>query len=325
MRPRRRSFIRKAAVLTAAALAAGPALADTYPNRPVRIVVGYAPGGSTDILARRLGQWLSERLGQPFIVENRAGAGSNVGTEVVVNAPADGYTLLLVTPANFINAALYPSMRFNFVRDIAPVALMTLEPNAMIVHPSVPAKTLPEFIGYAKANPGKITMASGGNGASSHISGEMFKMLAGVDLVHVPHRGAGPALAAVLGAQAQVYFSPLSAAISYVRQGQLRALAVTTEKRSTLLPEAPAIAEFVRGYEAGQLYGVGAPRNTSADVINRLNREINATLADPAALSRLAELGMTPLGGTPAQFGKVIVEETEKWGKVVRFSGATID
>jgi tripartite-type tricarboxylate transporter receptor subunit TctC len=325
MRPRRRSFIRKAAALTAAALAAGPALADTYPNRPERIVVGYAPGGSTDILARRLGQWLSERLGQPFIVENRAGAGSNVGTEVVVNAPADGYTLLLVTPANFINAALYPSMRFNFVRDIAPVALMTLEPNAMIVHPSVPAKTLPEFIGYAKANPGKITMASGGNGASSHISGEMFKMLAGVDLVHVPHRGAGPALAAVLGAQAQVYFSPLSAAISYVRQGQLRALAVTTEKRSTLLPEAPAIAEFVRGYEAGQLYGVGVPRNTSADVINRLNREINATLADPAALSRLAELGMTPLGGTPAQFGKVIVEETEKWGKVVRFSGATID
>ena len=301
------------------------ATAQSYPNQPVRILVGYAPGGSTDLLARLMGQWLSERLGQQFIVENRAGAGSNIATEAVINAASNGYTLLLITPANLINAALYPNLKFNFVRDIAPVVLMTREPNVMVVHPSVPAKSLGEFVAFAKANPGKIAMASGGNGASSHISGEMFKMLAGVDMVHVPYRGAGPALAAVLGGQAELYFSPLSATVSQVRQGQLRALAVTTEKRSTVLPDIPAVAELVPGYEASQLYGVGVPRNTPPETIERLNKEINLILADAAAKARLADLGMTTVGGTAAQFGNIIAEETEKWGKVVKFSGAKID
>lgn len=326
MKTSRRSLLRFFSALAAAlAVSPMPAWAQAYPSQPVRILVGYAPGGSTDALARLMGQWLSERLGQQFVVENRAGAGSNIATEAVVNAAPNGHTLLLVTPANLINTALYPNLKFSFVRDIAPVALMTREPNAMVVHPSVPAKSLAEFIAFAKANPGKITMASGGNGASSHISGEMFKMLAGVDMVHVPYRGAGPALAGVLGGQAHLYFSPLSATIGHVRQGQLRALGVTTEKRSTILPDAPAIGEVVAGYEASQLYGVGAPRNTPAEVVERLNREINAILVDPAAAARLAELGMTPVGGSAAQFGKIIAEETERWGKVVRFSGAKID
>jgi tripartite-type tricarboxylate transporter receptor subunit TctC len=321
----RRIFLQLAAAAAALPIVPRLAKAQSYPSQPVRIMVGYAPGGSTDILARLMGQWLSERLGQQFVVENRAGAGSNIATEAVVNAAANGHTLLLITPANLINAALYPNLKFNFARDIAPVVLMTLEPNAMVVHPSVPAKSLAEFIAFAKANPGRITMASGGNGASSHISGEMFKMLAGVDMVHVPYRGAGPALAAVLGGQAQLYFSPLSATVGYVRQGQLRALAVTTEKRSAVLPDIPAVAELVPGYEAGQLYGVGAPRTTPAEIIDKLNKEINVILADPAAKARLADLGMTTLGGTPAHFGKIIADETERWGKVVKFSGAKID
>jgi tripartite-type tricarboxylate transporter receptor subunit TctC len=321
----RRSFLQLAAASVALPIVPRLAKAQSYPNQPVRIMVGYAPGGSTDILARLIGQWLSERLGQQFLVENRAGAGSNIATEAVVNAPPNGYTLLLVTPANLINAALYPNLKFSFARDIAPVVLMTREPNVMVVHPSVPAKSLAEFIGFAKANAGKIAMASGGNGASSHISGEMFKMLAGVDMVHVPYRGAGPALAAVLGGQAQLYFSPLSATLSHVRQGQLRALAVTTETRSPVVPDIPAVAELVAGYEASQLYGVGAPRNTPAEVIDKLNKEVNVILAEPAAKARLADLGMTTVGGTPAQFGKFIAEETERWGKVVKFSGAKID
>ncbi|HZQ71388.1 MAG TPA: tripartite tricarboxylate transporter substrate binding protein [Burkholderiales bacterium] len=325
MKNSRRSLLRRAAALAALPMLAGLARAQSYPGHPVRIVVGYAPGGSTDILARRMGQWLSERLGQQFFVENRAGAGSNLGTEAVVSAAPDGHTLLLVTPANLINAALYPSLKFNFERDIAPVVLMTREPNAMVVHPSVPAKSLAEFIAYAKANAGKIAMASGGNGASSHISGEMFKMLAGVDMVHVPYKGAGPALTAVVGGQAQLYFSPLSATLSYVKQGQLRMLAVTTDKRSALMPDIPAIGEQVSGYEASQLYGIGAPRATPAEIIDKLNREVNAVLAEPEAKARLAELGMTPVGGSAAEFRRVIADETEKWGKVVRFSGARID
>ncbi len=325
MKNSRRSLLRRAAALAALPMLAGLARAQSYPGHPVRIVVGYAPGGSTDILARRMGQWLSERLGQQFFVENRAGAGSNLGTEAVVSAAPDGHTLLLVTPANLINAALYPSLKFNFERDIAPVVLMTREPNAMVVHPSVPAKSLAEFIAYAKANAGKIAMASGGNGASSHISGEMFKMLAGVDMVHVPYKGAGPALTAVVGGQAQLYFSPLSATLSYVKQGQLRMLAVTTDKRSALMPDIPAIGEQVPGYEASQLYGIGAPRATPAEIIDKLNREVNAVLAEPEAKARLAELGMTPVGGSAAEFRRVIADETEKWGKVVRFSGARID
>jgi len=321
----RRFFLQLAAAAAALPMVPRLAKAQSYPNQPVRIMVGYAPGGSTDILARLMGQWLSERLGQQFVVENRAGAGSNIATEAVVNAAPNGYTLLLITPANLINAALYPNLKFDFARDIAPVVLMTLEPNAMVVHPSVPAKSLAEFIAFARANPGKITMASGGNGASSHISGEMFKMLAGVDMVHVPYRGAGPALAAVLGGQAQLYFSPLSATVGHVRQGQLRALAVTTEKRSAVLPDIPAVGELVPGYEASQLYGVGAPRNSPAEIIDKLNKEINVILADPAAKARLADLGMTPVGGSPAHFGKIIGDETERWGKVVKFSGAKID
>jgi tripartite-type tricarboxylate transporter receptor subunit TctC len=291
----------------------------------VRLIVGFAPGGSTDILARLMGQWLSERLGQQFVIENRAGAGTNIATEAVINSPPDGYTLLFTTGANFINATLYQNLKFNFARDVAPVVLLTVEPNAMVVHPSVPAKSLAEFIAYAKANPGKVTMASGGNGAPSHISGEMFKMLAGVDMVHVPYRGAGPALAGVLGGQAQVYFSPLSATIGYIRQDQLRVLGVTTAKRSDALADIPAIGELVPGYEASQLYGVAAAQNTPAEIIERLNKVLNAILTDPAAKARLADLGMTPLGGSAAEFGKVIADETEKWGKVVKFSGAKID
>jgi tripartite-type tricarboxylate transporter receptor subunit TctC len=321
----RRFFLQQTAALAALPAIARLAKAQSYPSHPVHILVGYAPGGSTDILARRMGQWLSERLGQQFIVENRAGAGSNVATEAVVNAAPDGNTLLLVTPANLINAALYPNLKFNFIRDIAPIVLMTREPNALVVHPSVPVKSLAEFIAFAKANPGKISMASGGNGASSHISGEMFKMLAGVDMVHVPYRGAGPALTAVVSGQAQLYFSPLSATLGYVKQGQLRILAVTTEKRSTLQPDIPAVGELVPGYEASQLYGVGAPRNTPAEIVDKLNKEVNAILVDPAVRERLADLGMTPVGGTPTQFGKIVADETEKWGKVVRFSGAKID
>jgi tripartite-type tricarboxylate transporter receptor subunit TctC len=316
---------RRLLLLLAAALATPLASAQPYPSQPVRIIVGFAPGGSTDALARLMGQWLSERMGQQFVIENRAGAGTNIATEAVVTAPPNGYTLLLVTPPNMINAALYPSLKFNFVRDIAPVVLMTVEPNAMVVHPSVPARSLAEFIAFAKANPGRVMMASGGNGAGSHISGEMLKMMAGLDMVHVPYRGAAPALTAVLGGQAHLYFSPLSATIGQVRQGQLRALGVTTEKRSPVLPDVPAIGELVPGYEASQLYGVGAPRNTPADVIDRLNREINAVLVSPTAAARLADLGMTALGGTPAQFAKVIADETERWGRVVRFSGAKVD
>ena len=325
MKATRRSFLQLAAASALLPIASRYAGAQAYPSQPVRIIVGFAPGGSTDVLARLMGQWLSERMGQQFVVENRAGAGTNIATEAVVNAPPNGHTLLLVTPPNLINAALYPSLKFNFARDIAPVVLMTIEPNAMVVHPSVPARTLAEFIAFARANPGRIMMASGGNGAGSHISGEMLKMMAGIDMVHVPYRGAGPALAAVLGGQAHLYFSPLSATLAYVRQGQLRALGVTTEKRSAVLSDVPAIGELVSGYEASQLYGIGAPRNTPPEIVDRLNREINAILADSAAKVRLADLGMTTLGGTPAAFGKVIAEETERWGRVVKFSGAKID
>jgi tripartite-type tricarboxylate transporter receptor subunit TctC len=306
---------------------AGAAAADEsfYRGKTIRLIVGFAAGGSTDILARLLGQWLSERLGQQFIVENRAGAGSNLATEAVVNSAPDGYTLLLTTGANFINATLYKNLKFSFINDTAPVLILGREPNAMVVHPDVPAKTLAEFIAYAKANPGKITMASGGNGAPSHISGEMFKMLAGVDMVHVPYRGAGPALVGVLGGQAQVYFSPLSATIGYVRGGQLRALAVTTAKRADVLSDIPAVGELVSGYEASQLYGIAVAKNTPAGIIDKLNKEFNAVLADANAKAKLADLGVTPVGGSAADFRKLIVEDTEKWGKVVTFSGAKID
>jgi tripartite-type tricarboxylate transporter receptor subunit TctC len=322
--PRRR-FLHWAATVAALPVFAPFAAAQTYPARPVHLIVGFAPGGSADILARLMGQWLSERFGQQIIVENRAGAGTNIATEAVISSPPDGYTLLFVTGANFINATLYQNLKFNFMHDMVPVALLAREPGAMVVHPSVPAKSLAEFIAYAKANPGKITMASGGNGAPSHISGEMFKMLAGVDMVHVPYRGAGPALTGVLGAQAQVYFSPLSATIGYIRAGTLRVLAVTTANRSDTLADIPAIGELVPGYDASQLYGIAAPKDTPAEIVNQLNKEINGVLADPTAKARLADLGETPLGGSPADFGKVIAAETERWGKVVKFSGAKVD
>ena len=321
----RRTFLHLATGAAALAVISRFAEAQDYPTRPVRLIVGFAPGGSTDILARLLGQWLSERLGQQFVVENRAGAGTNIATEAVVNSPPDGYALLLTTGANFINATLYQNLKFNFARDLAPISLLTLEPNAMVVHPSVPANSLAEFIAYLKANPGKVTMASGGNGAPSHISGEMFKMLAGVDMVHVPYRGAGPALIDVLSGQAQVYFSPLSATIGYIRAGTLRVLGVTTENRSSSLADIPAIRELVPGYDASQVYGVVAPKNTPPEIIDKLNKEINAILADPAAIARLADLGVAPIGGSAADFSKRIADETEKWGKVVRFSGAKVD
>jgi tripartite-type tricarboxylate transporter receptor subunit TctC len=325
MKLSRRTLLHLAVGAAALPAMSRAALAQSYPSRPVRIVVGFAPGGSTDILARLMGQWLSERLGQQFVVENRAGAGTNIATEAVVNAPPDGYTLLFTTGANFINATLYQNLKFNFARDLEPISLLTLEPNAMVVHPSVPANSLAEFIAYLKANPGKVTMASGGNGAPSHISGEMFKMLAGVDMVHVPYRGAGPALIDVLSGQAQVYFSPLSATIGYIRAGTLRVLGVTTENRSSSLADIPAIRELVPGYDASQVYGVVAPKNTPPEIIDKLNKEVNAILADPAAIARFADLGVAPLGGSAADFGKRIANETEKWGKVVKFSGAKID
>jgi tripartite-type tricarboxylate transporter receptor subunit TctC len=325
MNRQRRRFLQSAAGVAALPLVSRFAMAQAYPARPVHLMVGFAPAGPADILARLLGQWLSERLGQQFIVENRAGAGSNLATEAVVNSAPDGYTLLLTTGANFINATLYKNLKFSFVNDTAPVVILGREPNAMVVHPEVPAKTLAEFITYAKANPGKITMASGGNGAPSHISGEMFKMLAGVDMVHVPYRGAGPALVGVLGGQAQVYFSPLSATIGYVRGGQLRALAVTTAKRAEVLPDIPAIGEQVPGYEASQLYGIAVAKNTPPTIIDKLNKEFNAVLADANSKAKLADLGVTPVGGPAADFAKLIVADTEKWGKVVTFSGAKID
>jgi tripartite-type tricarboxylate transporter receptor subunit TctC len=296
-----------------------------YPTRPVHIIVGFAPGGPADTIARLTGHGLSERLVQQFIIENRTGAGTNIATEAVVNAPPDGYTLLLITSANFINATLYQTLNFNFIRDIVPVGSLSREPAVMLVHPSVPAETVPEFIAYAKANPGKINMASGGNGAPSHVFGELFKMSAGVNMVHVPYRGASPAVTALLGGQVQVFFSPLSTAVEYIKAGKLRGLAVTTATRSEALADVPTMREFLPDYEASNWYGIGAPRKTPAEVIDKLNREINAVLADAGMRARIADIGETVLGGSPADFAKPIAEETEKWAKVVKFSGAKVD
>jgi len=319
----RRQFLELAGAAGAAGAAvfARPAYALDYPVRPVRIVVAVAPGGGADIVARLIGQWLSERLGQQFIVENRPGGGTNIGTEMVVRAPADGYTLLLVNLTHAINATLYERLNYNFVRDIAPVAGIISVSNVVEVHPSVPAKTIPEFIAYAKTNPGRINMGSAGNGSSSHMAGELFKMMAGVNLVHVPYRGQGPALTDLLGGQIQVIFATTPGTTEYVRIGKLRALAVTTATRAAALPDVPTLAEFVPGYESSNWYGIGAPRNTPAEIIDRLNREINAALADPRMTARFADLGGTVLPGPPADFGKLVAEETGKWAKVVKFSG----
>jgi tripartite-type tricarboxylate transporter receptor subunit TctC len=317
----RRNFLHLAA--GAAALPAVPriAKAQAYPTRPVRIIVGFVAGGSTDIMARLIGQWLSERLGQPFIIENRPGAGTNIATEAVVHAAADGYTLLLVNPPNAINATLYDKLNYNFIRDIAPVAGIARVANVMLVNPSVPATTVPAFIAYAKANPGKLNMASSGVGSSAHVGGELFKMMTGVNLVHVPYRGASPALTDLIGGQVQVYFSTMPSCIEYVRAGTLRALAVTTSTRLEVLPDIPPVGDFVPGYEASSWFGGGAPKGTPAEIIDKLNKEINAGLADPKMKARIADLGSEILPGSPADFGKLIADETEKWAKVIKFAG----
>jgi tripartite-type tricarboxylate transporter receptor subunit TctC len=301
------------------------ACAQAYPARPVRIIVGFAAGGAPDIAARLVAQWLSERLGQQFIIENRVGAGSNIATEAVLDAPADGHTLLLVSLANAVNATLYEKLRYNFGRDIAPVASISHEAYGMEVHPSFPAQTVPEFIAYAKANPGKLNMASAGNGTGLHMAGELFKIMAGVDMVHVPYRGSPPALTDLLAGQVQVMFCPLSSSIEYVRAGKLRALAVTTATRSEVLPDIPTVGEFVPGYEASGWFGIGAPGKTPVEIIDRLNREINVGLADQKLKARLTDLGATVFAGLPSDFGRHIAEETEKWGKVVRAANIKAD
>jgi tripartite-type tricarboxylate transporter receptor subunit TctC len=318
---RRRKFLHLATSVVALPAASRFAWAQTYPTRTVRLIVPTAPAGTLDILARLMAQWLSERLGQSFIVENRPGAGTNIGTEVVVNANPDGYTLLLVAPGSAINATLYDRINFNFIRDIAPVAGIIRAPNVMELHPSVPAKSVPEFIAYAKANPGKVNYASAGTGTSLHMAGELFKMMAGIDMVHVPYRGTAPALIDLLAGQVQLMFDNIPTSIEHIKAGQLTALAVTTAARSPMLPELPTVGDFLTGFEASAFFGIGAPRNTPAQIVNTLNKEINAGLTDPKMSARLTELGAV-LPGSPADFGKLIAEETEKWGKVVKFSGA---
>jgi tripartite-type tricarboxylate transporter receptor subunit TctC len=314
----RRKFLRLAAGAAALPAASSVAWAQSYPSRPVRLIVGFAAGGTGDITARLIGQWLAERLGQQFVIENRPGAGTNIATEAVVRATPDGYTLLMAGPSGAINATLYDKLNFNFIRDIAPVAGIVRQPSVIVITPSVPATTVPEFIAYAKANPGKLSMASGGIGSPGHVSGELFKMMTGVNMAHVPYRGGAPALTDLLAGQVQVYFSPTPAAIEYIRAGKLRALAVTTAARSEALPEIPTVGEFVPGYEASSWQGIGAPKNTSAEIVEKLNKEVNAGLTDPKMKARFAELGNAVLPGSPADFGKLIAEETEKWGKVIR-------
>jgi tripartite-type tricarboxylate transporter receptor subunit TctC len=321
----RRRFLQLAAGAVALPAMSRIAAAQPYPTQSVRLIIGYTPGGSADITARLIGHWLSERLGQPVVIESRPGAGTNIATEAVVRAPADGYTLLLAAPANTINATLYEKLSYNFIRDIAPVAGLIRFPNVMVVNPSVPARTVPEFIAYAKANPGKINMASAGNGSTIHVSGELFKMMAGVSMVHVPYRGGAPAMTDLLGGQVQVMFDNLPTSIEHIRAGKLRPLAVTTATRSELLPEVPTVADFLPGYEASAWYGIGAPSNTPAAIIDRLNKEINAVLADARMQARAAEMGATLLAGSPADFGKLIADETEKWSKVVKFAGIRAD
>jgi tripartite-type tricarboxylate transporter receptor subunit TctC len=321
----RRKFLHLAAGAAALPVVPRIARAQAYPTRPVRLIIGYPPGGSADITARLIGHWLSERLGQPFIVESRPGASTNIAAEAVVHAPSDGYTLLLVAPANAINATLYEKLNFDFIRDIAPVAGLIRFPNVLQVNPSVPAKTVPEFIAYAKANPGKLNMASAGNGSTTHVSGELFKMMTGVSMVHVPYRGAAPALTDLISGQVQVTFENPMASIEFIRAGKLRALAVTTATRSEVLPDLPTVGDFVPGYEASAWYGIGAPRGTPDEIINKLNKEINTILTDPKSKARLADLGASVIPGSAFDFGKLIADETDKWAKVVKFSGARPD
>jgi tripartite-type tricarboxylate transporter receptor subunit TctC len=320
--PHRRKFLHLAVGAAALPAVSCIARAQAYPSRPVRIVVGFPAGGGADIVARLLGQRLSERLGQPFVIENRPGAAMNIATETVVRAPPDGYTLLMIVlPPNAINTTLYDKLNFNFIRDIAPVAGLTSDPLVMLVNPSVPVQSVPEFIAHAKANLGKINMASGGTGSAPHVAGELFKTMTGVQMNHVPYRGSAPALTDLLAGQVQVLFDIPTSSIEYINSGKLRALAVTGATRSEVLPHIPTVSELVPGYEASNIRGIGAPRNTSAEIIGKLNTEINATLADPRIRARLGDVGGTPIPMTPADFGKLIVDETEKWAKVVRFGG----
>jgi tripartite-type tricarboxylate transporter receptor subunit TctC len=317
-----------AALLAVAALWASPSTAlaqQDYPNKPVKWIVPYPPAGTTDVLARIVAQWLTEKMGQPFVVENRPGAGNNLGTEAVIKSPPDGYTMLLVNPANGINATLYKNLNFNFIRDIAPVAGIVRTPNVMEVTNSLPVKTVKEFIDYCKANPGKINMASSGNGTSVHLSGELFKFMTGCDMVHVPYKGAGPALVDLIGGQVHVLFDNLPSSIGHIRGGRLRALGVTSEGREPSLPGVPTVGETVPGYEATAWFGVGMPKGTPREIINKVNAEINRALADPKMRERLAELGGRPIAGTPEDFGRVIAAETAKWEKVVTASGAKPD
>ena len=321
----RRQFLSLATIALGAPALSRVANAQAYPTRPVRMLVGFAAGGAPDIAARLIAQWLSERLGQQFVVENRPGAGGNIATEAVVDAPADGYTLLMAGLQNAVNTTLYQKLKFDFARDMAPVAGVSHENYGMEVHPSFPAKTVPEFIVYAKANPGKLNMASPGNGTGPHMAGELFKIMAGVDMVHVPYRGSPPALTDLLAGQVQLMFSPLSSSIEYVRAGKLRGLAVTSATRSDVLPDLPTVGEYVAGYQATGWFGVCVPRKTPAEIVDRLNREINAGLADSKIKARFADLGATVFVGSPSDFAKHIADETEKWGKVVRMANLRAD
>ena len=325
MKLARRRFLHLAAGAAALPTASRFAWAQAYPSRPVRLIIGYPPGGSADITARLTGQWLSERLGQPVVIESRPGAATNLATEAVVRASADGYTLLLVAPANAINATLYDKLSFDFLRDIVPVAGIIRFPNVVVVNPSLPIKTIPELIAYAKANPGKLNMASSGNGSTIHMSGELFKMLTGINMVHVPYRGGAPALTDLIAGQVHVMFDNIPTSAEHIKAGRLRGLAVTSAARSQVLPDLPTVADFLPGYEASAWYGLGAPKNTPDEVIDKINKGMNAVLADPKSQARFAELGASLLPGSPADFSRLVADETEKWGKVVRFSGAKPD
>ena len=323
----RNMFARPLAILLAGAalVAAAPAVAADYPNKPVRWVVPYPPGGTTDILARLVGDYLSKHLGQTFIIENKPGGGNNIGTEFVARAPHDGYTLLLVNPANGINQSLYRNLKFDILKDIVPVAGITRVPNVMEVNPNFPAKTVAEFIAYAKANPGKVNMGSSGTGTSVHMSGELFMSMTGIKMAHVPYRGSAPALTDLMAGTVDVMFDNMPSSIGHIQGGKIRAMAVTTEARSKTLPDIPTVAETVPGYEASAWFGIGAPKGTPADVIEKLNKTVNEALKDPKMIERLADLGGAPMGGTPADFGKIMESEVAKWKKVVEFSGATVE
>jgi tripartite-type tricarboxylate transporter receptor subunit TctC len=325
MKLSRRRFLRLASAAVALPASSRLARAQAWPNRPVRLIIGYTPGGSADLTARLMGQWLSEKLGQSFVIENRPGGGTNIATEAVLRAAPDGYTLLLVAPANAINATLYDKLNFNFIGEVEPVAGLIRFPNVVVVNPSLPVKTIPELIAYAKANPGKLNMASSGNGSTIHMSGELFKMLTDINMVHVPYRGGAPALTDLIAGQVQVMFDNIPTCAEHVKSGKLRGLAVTSTTRSEVLPDLPTVADFLPGYEASAWYGIGAPKGTPAEIVERLNKTVNEILADPKVKAKFSEYGAMLLPGSPADFGKLLADETEKWGKVVKFAGAKVD